>query len=143
MAHVLSNLQRLEPAAARKINGLEREPLSTSASEAQRSSANESTTPPSPREALSLQPTADAGQSQTSIFSTEDAVTQLQVIDVPQGNSQSAVQAMSVVQASPPWALRAFAVRLPHVCLSMLRVSARCINTWNCRDATLPALDVM
>ena len=101
MIRVLSNLQRVG-----KLNGLERKPLAepfdTNASEAQRGSAFASPAQPAQHGALSLQTTADAGLAQDSVSSTQDAVTQLLGMDMPQGDLQSAVPAMSVVQASPP-----------------------------------------
>ena len=101
MIRVLSNLQRVEQAAAGKLNGLERKPLAepfhTNASGAQGGSAFSSPAQPALHGALSLQTAADAGLAQDS---TQGAVTQLQGMDMHQGDLQSAV--MSVVQASPP-----------------------------------------
>ena len=103
MARVLNNLQRVKQPAAGKLNGLG--PLSTSASEAQRRSEDELAAQLAPHEAPDLQSTADAEQSQDSIISNQDAATGLKGIDVPQGNLQSGIQAMSVVHASPLLAL--------------------------------------
>ena len=109
MVRVLSNLQRVEQAAIGKLDGLEAKPLAepfnTDASEAQSRSAFDSPAQPALHGALSLQTTADAEFSQDRIISTQEVVTQLQGVEVPQENLQSAVQAMSVVQASPPRAL--------------------------------------
>ena len=124
MACVLSALHRVEQAADGKLNGMEQEPLSTSASEAQRRSADKSAVPLALHEASYLQATADAGQRQDSIYSTQDnlhnGVTQPQGIDMPQQHLQAEVQAMSVVQASPPWALHLYSAyvsnMLVHAC---------------------------
>ena len=106
MIRVLSSLQRVEQAAAGKPDGLERKPLAepfnANASEARRRSAIDSSAQPALHGAYNLQTTADAGLTQDSVSSTQDAVTQLQGMDMPQGDLQSAVPAMSVVQASPP-----------------------------------------
>ena len=112
MIRVLSNLQRVEQAAAGKLNGLERKPLAkpfdTNASEAQSRSASDSPAQPALHGALSWQTTANAGLSQDRAISTQEAVTQLQGVEVRPGNLQSAVQ------ASPPRALH------PSQCMGLM-----------------------
>ena len=123
MVRVLSNLQRAEQAAVGKLDGLEKRPLAeaynTNASEAHKRSTFDSPAQPALHGALSMQTTADARLSQHGVFSTQDAVIQLQGMDVPQGDLQSAVQAMSVVQASLSWArhpLRCMCLMCPCAC---------------------------
>ena len=86
-----------------KLDGLEAKPLAepfnTDASEAQSRSASDSPARPALHGALSWQTTADAGLGQDRVISTQEAVTQLPGVEVPQGDLQSAVQ------ASPAWAL--------------------------------------
>ena len=105
MAHVLSGLRQVDQPAAGKLDGLEREPLSTSASEAQ-SSADGLPVQLALDEALHLKVRAGIGQSQDGTCSTQDqlhdAATQHQGIEVPKEHLQAEIQAMSVVQASPP-----------------------------------------